>query len=98
MTGRVKITRGSGNVFRDLGFSADEAQNLYLRSQLMTRIEQFVERSGMTQTAAARALGVTQPRLNDLVRGKIDKFSLDALVNMLAHAGMRVEMKVKKAA
>jgi len=98
MTGRVKITRGSGNVFRDLGFSADEAQNLYLRSQLMTRIEQVVERSGMTQTAAARALGVTQPRLNDLVRGKIDKFSLDALVNMLAHAGMRVEMKVKKAA
>ena len=98
MTGRVKITRGSGNVFRDLGFSADEAQNLYLRSQLMTRIEQFVERSGMTQTAAARALGVTQPRLNDLVRGKIDKFSLDALVNMLAHAGMRVEMRVKKAA
>ena len=98
MTGRVKITRGSGNVFRDLGFSADEAQNLYLRSQLMTRIEQFVERSGMTQTAAARALGVTQPRLNDLVRGKIDKFSLDALVTMLAHAGMRVEMKVKKAA
>lgn len=98
MTERVKITRGSGNVFRDLGFSPDEAQNLYLRSQLMTRIEQFVERSGMTQTAAARALGVTQPRLNDLVRGKIDKFSLDALVNMLAHAGMRVEMKVKQAA
>ena len=98
MAERVKITRGHGNVFHDLGFSPGEAQNLYLRSQLMTRIEQFVERSGMTQTAAARALGVTQPRLNDLVRGKIDKFSLDALVNMLGHAGMRVELKVKKAA
>ena len=52
----------------------------------------------MTQTEAARALGVGQPRLNDLLRGKIDKFSLDALVNMLGHAGMRVELKVKKAA
>jgi hypothetical protein len=70
MTERLKIERGSGNVFLDIGFSPEEA----------------------------RALGVTQPRLNDLLRGKIDKFSLDALVNMLAHAGMRVEMKVKKAA
>ena len=55
-------------------------------------------KSKMTQGAAARALGVGQPRLNDLLRGKIDKFSLDALVNMLGHAGMRVELKVKKAA
>jgi predicted XRE-type DNA-binding protein len=98
MTERVKITRGSGNVFLDVGFSPDEAQNLHLRSELMTRIERFIERSGMTQAAAARALGVGQPRLNELLRGKIDKFSLDALVNMLSHAGMRVELKVKKAA
>ncbi len=98
MTERVKMTRGSGNVFLDIGFSPDEAQNLQLRSDLMTRIERFVKRSNMTQTEAARALGVNQPRLNDLLRGKIDKFSLDALVNMLGHAGMRVELKVKKAA
>ena len=94
----MKIERGSGNVFRDIGFSPEEAQNLHLRSELMTRVEQFVKRSGVTQTAAARALGITQPRLNDLLRGKIDKFSLDALVNMLGHAGMRVELRVKKAA
>jgi predicted XRE-type DNA-binding protein len=98
MTERLKIERGSGNVFLDIGFSPEEAQNLQLRSELMSRIERFVKRNGMTQTEAARALGVTQPRLNDLLRGKIDKFSLDALVNMLGHAGMRVEMKVKKAA
>ncbi len=98
MTERLKITRGSGNVFADIGFSPDEAQNLQLRSDLMSRIERFVKRTGMTQTEAARALGVTQPRLNDLLRGKIDKFSLDALVNMLGHAGMRVELRVKKAA
>jgi predicted XRE-type DNA-binding protein len=98
MTERLKIQRGSGNVFRDIGFSPEESQNLQLRSDLMSKIERFVKRSGMTQTEAARALGVGQPRLNDLLRGKIDKFSLDALVNMLGHAGMRVELKVKKAA
>jgi predicted XRE-type DNA-binding protein len=98
MTERLKIERGSGNVFLDIGFSPEEAQNLQLRSELMSRIERFVKRNGMTQTQAARALGVTQPRLNALLKGKIDQFSLDALVNMLAHAGMRVEMKVKKAA
>jgi predicted XRE-type DNA-binding protein len=98
MTERLKMERGSGNVFSDIGFSPEEAQNLQLRSDLMSRIERFVKRNGMTQTQAARALGVTQPRLNALLKGKIDQFSLDALVNMLGHAGMRVEMKVKKAA
>ena len=98
MTERLRMERGSRNVFRDIGFSPDEAQNLVLRSELMTRVERFVKRGGMTQTEAARALGVTQPRLNDLLRGKIDKFSLDALVNMLGHAGMRVEVTVKRAA
>jgi predicted XRE-type DNA-binding protein len=98
MTERLKMERGSGNVFADIGFSPEEAQNLQLRSDLMTRIERFVKHRGLTQTEAARALGVTQPRLNDLLRGKIDKFSLDALVNMLGHAGMRVEVRVKKAA
>ena len=98
MTERIKMERGSGNVFLDIGFSPEEAQNLHLRSELMTRVERYVKRSGTTQTEAARALGITQPRLNDLLRGKIDKFSLDALVNMLGHAGMRVELRVKKAA
>ena len=98
MTERLKIERSSGNVFLDIGFSPEEAQNLHLRSELMTRVEQFVKRSDVTQAEAARALGITQPRLNDLLRGKIDKFSLDALVNMLGHAGMRVELRVKKAA
>lgn len=56
------------------------------------------EARDMTQAQAAKLFGVTQPRINDLLRGKIDKFSLDALVNMLAAAGLRVEMRVKKAA
>lgn len=98
MTERLKMERGSGNVFLDLGFAPGQARNLQLRSELMVRIERFVKASRMTQTEAAKRLGVTQPRLNDLLRGKIEKFSLDALVRMLAHAGLRVELTVKKAA
>jgi predicted XRE-type DNA-binding protein len=98
MSERLKTERGSGNVFRDIGFAPDQAQNLHLRSELMSRIERFVRSSGLTQKECAARMGVTQPRLNDLLKGKIDKFSLDALVNMLGHAGMRVEMKVKRAA
>ena len=97
MTSKLKMTRGSGNVFADLGFARDEAQNLMLRSELMTRIERFVSTSGLTQQEAAKRLGISQPRLNDLLRGKIDKFSIDALVNMLAAVGMRVTISVKQA-
>ena len=98
MTKRIKITEGSDNVFRDIGFGEVEAENLKLRSDLMIRIEKYVKQSGMTQAEAARELGITQPRLNQLLKGKIQLFSLDALVNMLAQAGMRVNMTVKKAA
>ena len=96
MTERMKIERSSGNVFRDIGFRPARAHNLLLRSEMMTRIEQFVKRSDLTQKDAARLLGITQPRLNDLLKGRIDKFSLDALVNMLGHAKLRVEIKIKK--
>ena len=96
MSGKLKITRGSGNVFLDLGFSPAEAENLRLRSELMDRIEDFYKRSGMTQARAAKLLGLTQPRLNALLKGRIDLFSLDALVNVARHAGLR--LVIKKAA
>jgi predicted XRE-type DNA-binding protein len=96
MSERLKVQRGSGNVFRDVGFATEEAENLLLRAQLMSEIREVAR--GMTQAQSAKRFGVTQPRINDVLRGKIDKFSLDALVNMLAKAGMRVEMRVKKAA
>lgn len=98
MSRRVRIERGSGNVFLDVGFPADEAQNLLLRAELMMQVERYVKRNGGTQQMAARALGVTQPRLNQLLKGRIELFSLDALVNMLAKVGMRVELRVRKAA
>jgi len=94
MTKRVKTVRGSGNVFRDLGFREPEARNLALRSEIMIRIEEFVERSRMTQARAAARLGLTQPRLNALLKGKIAQFSLDALVNAATRAGLQVDLQV----
>ena len=64
MKERLKRVRGSGNVFLDLGFDKAEAESLKLRSELMMRIEDFYRESGLTQAAAAKALGLTQPRLN----------------------------------
>ena len=95
---KVKITRGSGNVFLDLGFSRPEAENLKIRADLMIRIVQFYRKSGMTQAGAAKALGITQPRLNALLKGKIRLFSLDALVNIASRAGMNVRLVVKEPA
>jgi len=74
------------------------AENLKLRSALMMKIAEYVEQSGLTQTEAARQLGTTQPRLNDVIKGRIDKCTVDRLVNMLSQAGFRVAMQVHRAA
>jgi predicted XRE-type DNA-binding protein len=94
----LTMTKSSGNVFADLGFSAEEAQNLQLRSQTMMAMANWYVASGLTQAQAAKSLGVTQPRLNQLLKGKINEFSLDALVNMATRAGMRVGLTIKPAA
>ena len=91
----LKITKGSANVFEDLGFDVQESQNLLLRSQTMVALVQWFSASGLTQVVAAKTLGVTQPRLNQLLKGKIEIFSLDALVNMATSAGMRVGLSIR---
>jgi predicted XRE-type DNA-binding protein len=91
----TKIRRSSGNVFRDLGFSPDEAEHLKIRSALMVRIRKVLESRGLTQAQAAELFGVSQPRISDLVRGKIHLFSIDTLVEMLAHAGVRVSLVIQ---
>ena len=88
----TKIRRSSGNVFRDLGFSAEESRHLKIRSDLMIRLTKLIDTRGLTQAQAAELLGVTQPRISDLVRGKIDRFSIDTLIAMLGHAGVRVQI------
>ena len=91
----LEVTKGSPNIFADLGFDADEAQNLLLRSQTMMVISKWFEASGLTQVAAAKILGLTQPRLNQMLKGKIGEFSLDSLVNMATRAGMRVGLTIR---
>ena len=91
----TRVHRSSGNVFRDLGFSHPVAEHLKIRSDLMIRLTKLIEARGLTQAQAARLFRVTQPRISDLVRGKIDRFSVDTLIEMLGHAGSRVAIVVK---
>jgi len=74
------------------------AANLELRSALMIALEEQIERRGWTQADAARRFGVRQPRVSDLMRGKIDPFGLDTLVNMAVATGLHVEMRIAEAA
>ena len=76
----------------------EEAENMKLRSVLMMALKNHIARVGMSQSQAAKLFGVTQPRVSDLMRGKIDLFALDALVNMATAAGLHVEMRVLEAA
>ena len=91
-----QIRRSSGNVFKDLGFDAEEAENLRVRSALMIELAKIIKRRHLTQAEAAELLGVTQPRISDLTRGKIGRFSVDSLIGLLGRAGMRVDVTTKR--
>ena len=93
-----KVTKSSGNVFQDLGFDAFESENLKLRAQLMRELERLIHDKRLTQSDAAELLDIQQSRVSDLVRGKIDRFSIDMLVKLLAKAGRHVEIRVKRQA
>ena len=90
-----EVKRSSGNVFKDLGFPAEEAEYLKIRSTLIGHLRRIIEERRLSQTAAAELFGVTQPRVSDLVRGRIDLFSIDTLVDLLARAGVRVRLAVR---
>lgn len=90
----MKAIKSSGNVFADLGFDAEEAANLKLRSQLMIEVDKALMEKKLTQKAAAEALGISQPRVSDLLRGKSEKFTIDSLVNILTKLGHKVSMRV----
>jgi predicted XRE-type DNA-binding protein len=78
--------------------SPAEAETMKLRSKLMMALEQHIKAKNWTQTEAARHLGVTQPRISDLKRGKIDLFALDGLVQMALAAGLTVDLQIREAA
>ena len=91
---KEKIASGSGNVFIDLGFSAEEATVLAMRSQLMCELELLIAERDWTQAEASRHLLIAQSRVSDLVRGKWEKFSLDMLVALAARAGRKVTLEM----
>ena len=86
------------NVWDALEPNPVKAENLKLRSSLMLALTRHIKTKGLTQAQAAKVFGVTQPRISNLIHGKIDLFALDILVKMATAAGLRVTMRVKKAA
>ena len=92
----MKMTRTEGNVFADLGFNKETAENLCIRADLMIELRDVIKRKALTQAQAAKIFGVSQPHISDLVRGKIALFTIDMLVNMLARAGEKVVLQTKR--
>jgi predicted XRE-type DNA-binding protein len=86
------VTRGSDNVFEDLGFDREEAANLKIRADLLLDLRQYIQARGWTQAQAAAFFGETQPRISNLLKGEISRFSIDKLINMLARAGIKVRV------
>ena len=84
------------NAFDAVGFPLVEAEHLRIRADLMIEVERLLAERGVTQVEAAKLLHVTQPRISDLMRGKIERFSIDTLVDMLSCAGADVTVKVSR--
>jgi len=75
-----------------------QAESLRIKSELMILVERFIKEKGLTQKEAASLLDVSQPRISDLMRGKIDRFTIDVIVNMLSRLGVTMDITIKKAA
>ena len=90
----VKMEPSSGNIFADLGFDAEEAENLLLRSRLMLAIDEYIREENITQSEAAGLLQVSQSRVSDIKRGKINRFTVDSLVAMLSRLGKTIEITI----
>jgi predicted XRE-type DNA-binding protein len=90
----IRATKGSGNVFVDCGFPPAEAENLRIRAKLMMALTDYVREKKISQSRAARIMDVSQPRVSGLMRGKIGLFTIDALVNMIAAAGLKVDVDI----
>ena len=91
----VRVTPSTGNVFRDLGFSKEESEHLLVRADLLIHVQKAISSRGLKQAEAAKALRVTQPRVSDLLRGRVDLFSTDSLIDMLSRLGVGVRLVVK---
>lgn len=104
--GVVHITRGSDNIFEDLGFAPNEATELLeetdkliasrmaMREELAARVAQWIAENDLKQAEAAEILHVSRPRVSDVVRKQVSKFSIDSLLDMVLRTGKEVEIRV----
>jgi len=90
------MTKEFNSVWNALENTEAEAANMKARSELIIALHDVVEGMGLTQAKASKKLGITQPRLNDLLRGRINRFSLDALFDLAARAGLEIHLQFKK--
>jgi len=90
-----EFAKGSGNIFKDVGFDEVEAKSLNFRSHLMNMLMRYIQHEGLTQKEAAQRLGVTQPRVSNLMHGKIDLFSVGMLLDMVERAGFPIYKKIE---
>lgn len=90
----MRTTKGNENVFVDCGFPPAEAGNLRIRAKMLMALTGYIQERKITQARAARVMGVSQPRISDLVRGKIGLFTIDTLVNMVTAAGLKVDVDI----
>jgi predicted XRE-type DNA-binding protein len=90
----VTFLEGTDNIYRDLGFPEAEAVNLLARAELMMTIEKTIKEKRLTLSETAKLLGVSQPRLSDLYKGKLEKFTIDMLVKWLSKLGKQVTINV----
>src|SRR5712691_11778435 len=94
---KIAVTCSSGNVFRDLGFPREGAEHLLIRADLLLQLQKTIARRGLKQAAAAKILRVSQPRVSDLLRGRLHLFSTDTVIEMLIRLGARVRFVVDSA-
>ncbi len=94
MSEKEPIIASSGNVFADLGFEVEEAENLRVRADLMIAIKTLVREKGWTQEEAAQQFGISQPRISEIFCGKIELFTVDKLINLLACVDRQVAVQV----
>ncbi len=92
----LRKSRSAGNVFREVGFSKPEAEHLRVRAEMMVALERAIGRLRVTQARAAEILGVSQPRVSALLHGRIDLFSANTLIDMLARLGIDVRLVLKR--
>lgn len=85
------------NIWDAIEDTPQEAASLKIRAELMIALQEHIKNTGLTQAQAAKLIGVTQPRISDLMRGKLNLFSLESLVDMITGVGLSIELTLKAA-